>query len=159
MKNRYIMYAGWIGGSNCPTKDKHGAYTHIYRIETTISAPWQSFIDDTMHEGWAKIFDGSPDAPLRRTLASIIRWWYQINHPNTTGGSLVDDMAPLSCLYNDYLRRHGRREEDVMVAWFFATRHWWIWWREGIILNGIAFNALVYYNCYVPYLPQERGLV
>ena len=31
-------------------------------------------------------------------------------------------MAPLSCLYHDYLHRYGRREVDVMVALIFATR-------------------------------------
>ena len=70
-----------------------------------------------MHVG-SKDFYGISGAPLRRTLASSIQWWYQINHPSITGGSLVDDMTPLSCLYHDYLRRYGRREEDVMVRDF-----------------------------------------
>ena len=60
---------------------------------------------------------------IRRTLVSKPRWWYQKNHPNIIGGSLVDGMTPLSCLYHDYLHRYGRREVDVMVAFLiFATR-------------------------------------
>ena len=30
-------------------------------------------------------------------------------------------MAPLSCLYHDYLHRYGRREVDVMVALIFCN--------------------------------------
>ena len=121
---------GMTEGPYWPMKCNWGEYT-IYIVQRlrwhaiAIVLWWH-----TMHVVWANIFMASADAPLWRSLVSKPRWWYQKNHPHIIGGSLVDGMTPLSCLYHDYLHRYGRREVDVMVALILHSNSWWIWWRE-----------------------------
>lgn len=126
---------GWIGRSKLPNK---GYPRRIYLyIEWNLWCLLQSnrLLMYDARRLRAKIFMASADAPLWRTLVRKPRWWYQKKHPNIIGGTIVDDMTPLSCLYYKRLRRYGRKEVDVMVAMsIFCSR------VDGFGLAGRRFR-------------------